>query len=123
MFPLCLGFAGHLTSGRAKDLRPAAKNVLVTDEALRFLYRINGNFFAVFAHTFIVDGTIDEGIEGIVRADADVIAGMDVGTALAVEDVAGEDELAVGALAAEALRHTVTAVFGGTHSLFMGEKL
>ncbi len=70
-----------------------------------------------------MNGTVDEGIEGIIRADADIGAGMDVGAALAVEDVAGQDELAVGALATEALRHTVTAVFGGTHSFFMGEKL
>lgn len=44
------------------------------------------------------------GIEGVVLADADVFAGMELGATLAHDDVAGCDELAAKSLDAEAFR-------------------
>ena len=48
---------------------------------------------------------------------------MDAGAALADQDVAGLDELTVGALGTQALGLGVTAVLGGAAALLMSEKL
>ena len=56
-------------------------------------------------------------------ADAHVGAGMDVGAALADQNVAGQHELTVAPLHAQALGLGVTAVPGGADALLMGEEL
>jgi hypothetical protein len=48
---------------------------------------------------------------------------MDVRTALAVQDIAGLDKLAVRSLGAKALGLGITAVLGGSHALLVSEKL
>ena len=63
------------------------------------------------------------GVEGIVRADTDVDARMDVGAALAHKNVAGENELTVSALGTKALGVGVAAVLRGAAALLVGEKL
>ena len=54
---------------------------------------------------------------GRAAAAAHVLARMDVGAALTHQNVAGQHELAVGALYAEALGRGIAAVFGRTLSL------
>ena len=65
----------------------------------------------------------DRGEQGVIAALAHVDAGVDVRAALADQDIAGQHELTVGALDAQTLGLGITAVAGGTHALFMGEKL
>lgn len=55
--------------------------------------------------------------QGIVAALADILTRMDVSAALADEDVASENELAVGALDAETLGLGIAAIFGGADAL------
>ena len=48
---------------------------------------------------------------------------MNVGAALADQNIAGQNVLPVGALGTQALGLAVTAVLGGTDALFVGEEL
>src|SRR4051812_28287757 len=57
--------------------------------------------------------------QGVVAATADVLAGVEVGAALADEDLAGLDDLAAEALDAEALRVGVTTVAGRARALLV----
>ena len=56
---------------------------------------------------------------GVVLADADVLAGVDVGAALTDEDLAGLDVLAAEALGAEALRLRVATVLRSALALLV----
>src|SRR5690348_9342275 len=56
------------------------------------------------------DPTIRLGEQGVVLADADIGAGMELGAALAHEDVAGEDELIAEPLHAQPLAGGIAAV-------------
>src|SRR3954465_3002159 len=60
-----------------------------------------------------------EGEQGVVAATADVDAGVEVGAALADEDLARVDDLAAEALHAEALRVGVATVAGGACALLV----
>ena len=66
---------------------------------------------------------VDLGIQGIVLADADVGAGMEMSAALPDKDIAGETELTVRTLGPETLGFRFTAVAGRTDALFMCKKL
>ena len=59
-----------------------------------------------------LDGAGDEREQRVVAAAADAVAGVEVGAALADDDLAGVDQLAAEALDAEALRVGVTTVAG-----------
>ena len=56
------------------------------------------------------DLAVDKGEQGVVAAAAHVLARMDVGAALTHQNVAGQHELAVGALYAQALGLGIAAV-------------
>src|SRR3546814_5737762 len=62
---------------------------------------------------------VDEREQGVVAAEADAHARMELGAALANDDVAGFDRLATIDLHAEILRVGVAAVARGTYALFM----
>src|SRR5699024_2541945 len=64
-----------------------------------------------------LDGAGGEGEQGVVLAAADVLAGVELGAALADDDLPGADDLATEALDAEALRVGVAAVPGGAGAL------
>ena len=66
-----------------------------------------------------LDVTGSGGEQGVVVATTDVAARVEVGAALADDDLAGLDDLAAEALDAEALRVGVTAVAGGTKTLLV----
>ncbi len=66
-----------------------------------------------------LDRTGREGEQGVVAAAADVDAGVEVGAALADDDLARADDLAAEALHAEALRVGVATVAGGACALFV----
>ena len=66
-----------------------------------------------------LDRTGREGEQSVVAATADVGAGVEVGAALADDDLACADDLAAEALHAEALCVRVTTVAGGACALFV----
>src|SRR5690606_28129909 len=66
-----------------------------------------------------LDGAGRESEQGVVPAAPDVGAGVEVGAALADEDLAGVDLLAAEALHAETLRVRVTTVAGGACALLV----
>ena len=73
---------------------------------------------AVTAHALKVNAAIDQSEQGVIAADADALTRMDVGAALTDQDVAGQNELTVAALDAEAPGLGITAVLGRTLRLF-----
>ena len=70
-----------------------------------------------------LDFSVNESIKRIVRADADVLAGMDLGAALSYKYVARKDSLSVAALYTESLGFAVSSVLSGTDTFFMCKKL
>ena len=64
-----------------------------------------------------------QGEQGVVAALAHVDAGVDVGAALAHQDITRQHKLAVAALHAQALGLGVAAVLGGAAALLVGEEL
>ena len=59
---------------------------------------VNGDLLAVTAKAFKADHAVSLGKEGIVTAQTDVDAGVDMGAALADQDAARQNMLAVGTL-------------------------
>ena len=84
---------------------------------------VHGDLLAVSAQALEPDHAVSLGKERVVTALAHVDAGMDVGAALANQNVARQNVLAVSPLGPSALALGITAVLGGTNALFVGEKL
>ena len=89
----------------------------------RLLLSVNGALTAILTLALELDGTVDQSEQGVILADADIDTGMDVGASLADQDVAGQNELTVSTLDAQALGLGVTAVLGGTAALMVSEEL
>ena len=89
----------------------------------RLFCGVDGSLLPILAQTLKTQGAVHLGEQGVVSADAHVGAGMDLGAALADQNVAGEDELTVTALHAQTLGVGVTAVLGGAEALLMSEEL
>ena len=85
------------------------------------LHLIHADLLFVSALALKFDDAVFEGEERIVPADADVVARVDLGAALADDDAARKHCLPVLPLDAEALRLAVAAVVGGTRSFLMRE--
>lgn len=66
-------------------------------------------------------GNSPEEIGGIIAALANVVARMDLCSALSVQDVASQYELSVRSLGTKALRLGISAVLCGTNTFFMSE--
>ena len=84
---------------------------------------VDAGLLAVLAQPLKAEDAAGSGKQRIVAADAHVHAGVNVGAALADQNVAGLDELTVGALGPKALGLGITAVLGGAAALFVGEEL
>ncbi len=84
---------------------------------------VDAHALSVLAYSLKFHFPVHLGEQGVVAAAADVDAGMDLGSSLANQDVAGQNELTVRSLDAEALGLAVTAVLSGTDAFFMGKKL
>ena len=89
----------------------------------QLLLSVNGALTAILALALETDGAVNQSEQGVVTADADIDAGMDVSASLANQNVAGQNELTVSALHAQALRLGITAVLGGTAALVVSEEL
>ena len=64
---------------------------------------LDADLLAVAAHALEAHTAIHQSKQGIVAADAHVLTGMDMGAALTHQNVAGQNELTIGALEAETL--------------------
>ena len=62
---------------------------------------------------------INEGEDGVVAAEADILAWKELRPALADDDVAGDDDLAAEFLDAEALADAIASVLDGSLTFFM----
>ena len=87
------------------------------------LIRVNADLLASLCDRFKLDSAVDKGKQSVVRSATNIVTGMDLGTALANKDIAGENRLTVRSLYAETLRFTVASVLGRTDAFFMCEKL
>jgi hypothetical protein len=96
---------------------------LVIVGSVSLILRINASLFSVTAEAFKTENTVNQGKKRIVFAQTHICSGMDVGSALAIENIAGFYELAVRALRAEALGLRIAAVLCGADTLFMSKKL
>ena len=83
------------------------------------LLGVNGNLLAVLAYALKLYGAVDERKQRVVLADAYVIAGVELCSALSYKNDARKHKLPVGALDAEALRLAVAAVVRGAGTFFM----
>ena len=83
----------------------------------------DGNLLAILTQTLKLDAAVHLGEQGVIAADAHVDAGMDMGAALADQNVSGQHKLTVSPLHAQPLRLRVAAIPGGTHALLMREEL
>ena len=90
---------------------------------MRLLLGIDGALTAILAQALEFDGTVNQSEQGVVAADTHIDTGMDVGASLANQNVAGQNELTIGALAAQSLGLGITAVLGGTAALVVSEEL
>jgi hypothetical protein len=88
-----------------------------------FLTGINAYLFLLAAFTLKTDYAVNQSKKGIVFANSNVQARVDLGTALAHQDVAGLNKLAVLSLYSQAFGLTIAAVPGTTYTFFMGKKL
>ena len=103
--------------------RAAAGNLRQLFVFMRLLLSVNGALTAILALALELDGTVNQSEQGVILADTNVGAGMDVGASLANQDVASQDELTVSTLAAQSLGLGITAVLGGTAALVVSEEL
>ena len=87
------------------------------------LLSVNRALPAILTHTLKTDSAVDQSEQGVILADTDVGTGMDVGSSLANQNVAGQNELTVGTLDAQPLGLGVTTVLGGTAALVVREEL
>ena len=84
---------------------------------------VNADALLGFCDVLELDLTVNQCKERVVRADTDIVAGMDARTALSDDDVAGSHSLTVSLLYAETLGLAVATVLRRTYALFMSEKL
>ena len=89
----------------------------------QLLLSVNGALTTILALALETDSAVNQSEQGVVAADTDIDTGMDVGASLANQNVAGQNELTVSALDAQALCLGVTAVLGGTAALMVREVL
>ena len=89
----------------------------------QLLLSVNGALTAILALALELDGTVDQSKQSVITADTDIDTGMDMSASLANQDVAGQDELTVGTLHAQALSLGITTVLGRTAALMVSEEL
>ena len=72
--------------------------------------------------TIKLNPAIHEGEDGVIAAKADVPAGNELRSALADDDIAGDDDLSAEFLDAKTLALAVATVFDGSLSFLVGHK-
>ena len=84
---------------------------------------VNADALAVTAVTLEANLTVDRCKQCVIRADADIVARMNMCAALTNENVARQNVLTVAALYAKTLCLGITAVLCGTNALLVSEEL
>ncbi len=92
-------------------------------KSLLLLDSVNADFLAVLADALELYGAVDKSEKSVIGTTANVVARVDVGTALLNEDVTSEYELTVCTFYAKSLGLRVTTVVGGTLTFFMRKEL
>ena len=85
----------------------ASPNRLLAQEQLR---AVNADSLSAARDVLKFDNAVDERVQRVVSADADILAGMYRGSALSYDDVAGFNSLTVGLLHAQTLSFAVASV-------------
>ena len=87
------------------------------------LFRVDGALLAILALALELDVAVNQSKQGVVAADTDIDARMDVRASLANKDVASQNKLTVCALSAEALGLGITTVLGRAAAFLVREEL
>ena len=87
------------------------------------LVSVYADLLLISGHMLKLNLAVYESIQGVIAAQANARAGMDLGAALSDDDVASQNGLAVSTLYAKALGLAVTTVFGRTYALFVSKEL
>ena len=87
------------------------------------LVLVNADTLLVASHVLETNHTVSECEKGIVLTATYVLTGVDMGSALSDNDIAGNYVCAVCLLNAETLGFAVTTVLGRTDTLFMCKEL
>src|SRR4051812_26444617 len=80
---------------------------------------VDAHLVATLALVLELHDAVDEGVDRVVRTQANVVARVPLGAALTNDDVAGYDALTAVLLHAAVLRIRIAAVAGGADALFM----
>ena len=83
------------------------------------LFFVNRAHLAILAHPLKTDLAVYQCEQGVVAANPDVLAGMDMRASLANQDVASQNKLPICTLYAQTLGLGVTAVSRGAAALFV----
>lgn len=83
----------------------------------------NANALLAASNNLELNSAVGKSEQGVVRSDADIHAGMNVGTALSDNNIAGNNYLTVSLLNAKTLGFAVPTVFGRTNALLVSEEL
>lgn len=83
--------------------------------------RVYRNLLFVPAFSLETHHTVYQCEQRVVSAAAHIDSGMDLGTALPVQNISGQHELSVRSLGAKPLGLGISAILGGAYSLFMSE--
>ena len=92
-------------------------------EIKRRLFCVNADLLLCFCLLLELYLAVDQSEESIVLADADIVAGMNGGSSLSDDDVAGSNSLTVSLLDTESFSFAVTTVLCRTDTLFMSKEL
>jgi len=87
------------------------------------LVSVNANLLLAACHVLELNSAVNKSEESVVRADTNVSTGMNLGSALSYENVAGNNCLTVSSLNAKTLGLGITTVLSRTYALFMSEEL
>ena len=87
------------------------------------LFFVNRALLAILTQTFETDLAVYQCEQGIIAADPNVLAGMDVSASLANQNIACQNELTICTLYAQSLGLGVTAVTSGAAALFVCKEL
>jgi len=74
---------------RKKARQKSFTGLWISSEKIVSAGRIHGNLLAVAPHPFKLDYSLDQGEQGVIPAAADIVAGMDLGAVLTIDNVAG----------------------------------
>ena len=80
-----------ISSVKYKKTAPPKRSRNFKNSGRLLLDSVNADFLAILAHSLELDVAVDESEEGVVRTLADIVAGMDVGSALSDKDIACEN--------------------------------